>query len=361
MIPFLDIRKINNEFQDELEEAVLRVVRSGWYILGDEVNGFEQEFASYCGTKYCVGVGNGLDALHLIFKGLELDPGDEIIVPANTYIATILAVSNNDLVPVLTEPTLDDYNIDINSIEEKITKKTKAILVVHLYGQTCEMDAIQELATKHKLILLEDAAQSHGAVYNGRKTGNLSHAAGFSFYPAKNLGALGDAGAITTNDDNLYEKLLAFRNYGSLKKYEHISKGVNSRLDEIQAAALRVKLKYLDKFNQARRNVAEFYQNNITNGKIILPKAKNPESHVWHVFTIRTDDRKALIQHLQDNGIGTLIHYPIPPHKQLAYKEWGNLSFPITEQIHNEIVSLPISPVLTEEEMGKVVEAVEKY
>lgn len=349
MIPFLDLKKLNAQYRDELIEACIRVIDSGWYILGKEVEEFEKEFANYCGTKYAIGVGNGLDALTLILRAYKelgiLSDGDEVIVPANTYIATILAITNNNLTPVLVEPDIDTYLIDPDSIEENITSKTKAIMVVHLYGQTCEMDKINDIAKKYNLKVIEDSAQSHGAYYKDKRSGNLADASGFSFYPGKNLGALGDAGAITTNDDHLAEVLKALRNYGSHKKYENIYKGVNSRLDEIQAAILRVKLKYLDDEIERRRKIARFYLENIKNYNIILPKVREDSNHVWHLFVIRTEKRDKLQKYLLDKGIHTLIHYPIPPHKQIAYKEWNDRSYPITEKISKEVLSLPISGV----------------
>jgi dTDP-4-amino-4,6-dideoxygalactose transaminase len=365
VIPFLDLKKLNAQYRDELIEACTRVIDSGWYILGKEVEEFEKEFANYCGTKYAIGVGNGLDALTLILRAYKelgiLSDGDEVIVPANTYIATILAITNNNLIPVLVEPDIDTYLIDPDKIEENITSKTKAIMVVHLYGQTCEMDKINEIAKKYNLKVIEDSAQSHGAYYKDKRSGNLADASGFSFYPGKNLGALGDAGAITTNDDQLAEVLKALRNYGSRKKYENIYKGVNSRLDEIQAAILRVKLKYLDEEIERRRKIARFYLENIKNNNIILPKVREDSNHVWHLFVIRTEKRDKLQKYLLDKGIHTLIHYPIPPHKQIAYKEWNDRSYPITEKISREVLSLPISGVLTLEEAEKIVKLVNEF
>jgi dTDP-4-amino-4,6-dideoxygalactose transaminase len=365
MISFLDLKKLNAQYRDELIEACTSVIDSGWYILGKEVEEFEKEFANYCGTKYAIGVGNGLDALTLILRAYKelgiLSDGDEVIVPANTYIATILAITNNNLTPVLVEPDIDTYLIDPDKIEENITSKTKIIMVVHLYGQTCEMDKINEIAKKYDLKVIEDSAQSHGAYYKDKRSGNLADASGFSFYPGKNLGALGDAGAITTNDDQLAEVLKASRNYGSHKKYENIYKGVNSRLDEIQAAILRVKLKYLDEEIERRRKIARFYLENIKNDNIILPKVREDSNHVWHLFVIRTEKRDKLQKYLLDKGIHTLIHYPIPPHKQIAYKEWNDRSYPITEKISKEVLSLPISGVLTLEEAEKVIEAINEF
>ena len=365
MIKFLDLQKINQLYQPEINKAVKRVVDCGWYLLGKELDKFEDEFANYSSTKYCVGVGNGLDALRLIFKAyIELGmmkEEDEVIVPANTYIASILAVSENRLKPVFVEPYIGTYNIDVNKIEEKLTSNTKAILIVHLYGQNAYNEKIKELADKYYLRVVEDAAQAHGAMYKNRRVGSLGDAAGFSFYPGKNLGALGDGGAVTTNDEELAGVIRALRNYGSYKKYENDYKGINSRLDEIQAAVLSIKLKYLDRDNNRRREIANNYLENITNEKIILPKVNDPNSHVWHLFVVRTKNRAKLQKYLVNKGIQTLIHYPIPPHKQVAYSEWKHLSLPITVKIHNEVLSLPISPVLTNCEVSKIVNIINNY
>jgi dTDP-4-amino-4,6-dideoxygalactose transaminase len=366
MIKFLDIQKINLSHQKETEERLLNTFRSGWYLLGNEVKTFEQNLANYIGTKYAIGVANGLDALRLILRGyLELgimQRGDEIIVPANTYIASILAISDNGLVPVLVEPSLENYNIDIDKIEEKITSKTKGILIVHLYGRVVFSEKLKEIAQKHELKIIEDNAQSIGAEWNGIKTGNLGDAAGFSFYPGKNLGALGDAGGVTTNDEVLAKTIRALANYGSNQKYVNIYQGLNSRLDEIQAAVLDVKLKYIDAENNRRKEIANRYISEIKNPNIILPE--NPSDtaeHVWHIFIIRTRNREKLQNYLTENGVQTLIHYPIPPHKQEAYKDWNNLSLPITEQIHNEVLSLPISPVMPEDEVSVVIELINTF
>lgn len=362
MIPFLDLKKINNQYTKELEEAASRVINSGWYISGTEVEEFEKEFAAYCGNKHCIGVSNGLDALKLILKGYDIGVGDEVIVPSNTYIASILAISEVGATPILVEPDIKTYNVDHNLIETKITKDTKAILVVHLYGLTAEMKPILEIAKKYNLKVIEDAAQAHGAIYDGKRTGNLGDAAGFSFYPGKNLGALGDAGAITTNDDLLAEKLRSLRNYGSYKKYENIYKGYNHRLDEMQAALLRVKLPYLDVENAKRRKIANLYLENIRNKQITLPRLLVPqEQHVWHVFTVRTKKREEFQGFLLEHGIQTIIHYPIPPHKQIAYCEWNNINYPISEEIHRTIISLPISSVQTDEETFKTISVINSY
>lgn len=384
MVKFLDLHKINERFRKEINEGIKKVLNSGWYILGKEGEIFEKNFASYCGVKHAIGVANGLDALKLIIKAYGFGEGDEIIVPANTYIASILAITDNRCTPVLVEPDINTYNINPDLIEEKITPKTQAIMVVHLYGQAIEMEKIWQLAKKYNLKIIEDSAQAHGAVYQGKKTGNLGDASGFSFYPGKNLGCLGDGGAVTTNNDELAQKIRALRNYGSHVKYENIYKGCNSRLDEIQAAVLDVKLKYLDADNEKRREIAKFYRENIKNPLIMLPQVRHCEtwisdadegyppkqsctyleqelSHAWHVFPIRTEKRDEFKKYLADKGIETLIHYPIPPHKQEAYKEWNNLSFPITEKIHKEIISLPISPVMNDAEVQMVVDTVNKW
>lgn len=363
MIKFLDLQKINLSHQEEIEERLLKTFRSGWYLLGNEVKNFEENLAQYIGTKHAIGVANGLDALRLILRAyIELgimQKGDEIIVPANTYIASILAISDNGLVPVLVEPNIDNYNIDISKIEKKINSRTKGVMIVHLYGQVIFSSELKNIAEKHGLKIIEDNAQSIGASYHGVKTGALGDAAGFSFYPGKNLGALGDGGAVTTSDDKLAETIRTVANYGSQEKYVNIYQGLNSRLDEIQAAVLDVKLKYIDQENVRRQEIAERYLNEIKNLKITLPNHPNsPEEHVWHIFLIRTEEREKLQKFLLDQGIQTLIHYPIPPHKQMAYADWNDLSFPITEKIHNEVLSLPISPVMTEDEVEKVISTI---
>lgn len=363
MIPFLDLKAINAQYHQELINACTDVIDSGWYITGKYLEKFEQNFSKYCGVKHTIGVANGLDALILTLRAWKelgkLKEGDEVIVPANTYIASILAITENKLKAVLVEPDLNTYNLCPQNVEKAITEKTKAILVVHLYGQIAPMPEIMEIAKEHNLLVLEDSAQAHGAEIAGIKVGNWGNASGFSFYPGKNLGALGDAGAITTNDDELAEILKALRNYGSHKKYENLAPGVNSRLDEIQAAMLDVKLAYLDKETEYRRKIAQLYLSGITNPNIILPlnniNAEEYKQHVWHLFVVRCKDRNRLQQFLLDNGVQTLIHYPIPPHKQQAYKEWNNLSFPISEQIHQEVLSLPISPVMDMADVQEVI------
>lgn len=366
MIKFLDLQKINEQYTNEFNEAFNRVLKSGWFILGKEVEKFETEFAAFCGTKYCIGVANGLDALILILEAYKelgvMHVGDEVLVPSNTYIASIIAISKAGLVPIFCEPKLDTYLLDPDLLEAKITSKTKAVLPVHLYGQLCDMDAINAIAQKHNLKVIEDSAQSHGAVYtNGKKSGNLGDASGFSFYPGKNLGALGDAGAITSNDEILTITLKALRNYGSHIKYHNLYKSINSRLDEVQAALLSVKLKYLQAETDARLLVADHYLKNIDNPKITLPIVTTKEGHVWHLFVIRVADRNAMQKHLNDNGIETNIHYPVPPHKQPAYKEMENERFPISELIHEQIISLPISPIMTMDELNQVIAVVNKY
>lgn len=361
MVKFLDLHKINERYRTDIDENIKNVLDSGWYILGKEVETFENNFAKYCGVKHCISVANGLDALRLIIKAYGFGEGDEIIVPSNTYIASILAISDNGCTPVLVEPDINTYNINPDLIEEKITPKTKAVMVVHLYGQAVEMEHVWALAKKYDLKIIEDSAQAHGAIYNDKRTGNLGDASGFSFYPGKNLGCLGDGGAVTTNNDELAQKIRGLRNYGSEIKYRNLYKGVNSRLDEIQAAVLNVKLKYLDEDNQRRREIALYYLENIKNPVIVLPEAKNDLSHVWHLFVVRTNKRDELQKYLADNDIQTIIHYPIAPHKQQAYAEWNDLSYPISEKIHSEILSLPISPVMTQSETQKVVQVINNW
>lgn len=361
MIKFLDLHKINERFRTLINARFKQVLDDGWYILGRQNELFEKNFANYLGVKHAIGCANGLDALNLIIKAYGFGPGDEIIVPANTYIASILAISENGATPVLVEPDINTYNINPDLIEAAITARTKAIMVVHLYGQAVQMEKIWELAKKYNLKIIEDAAQAHGAEYKSRKTGNLGDAAGFSFYPGKNLGCMGDGGAVTTNDTALAERIRALRNYGSLKKYVHLYKGINSRLDELQAAVLDVKLPHLDADNGRRREIARYYRANIHNPLITLPQTYDENAHVWHIFAIRTPQRDALQKALADNGIETNIHYPTPPHKQGAYAEWKDQSYLISEQIHREELSLPISPVLTDEEVSQVVLACNQF
>jgi len=372
MIKFLDLKAINETYEPELSHSIGRVLASGWYLLGNEVKYFEQEYANYIGTKHCIGVANGLDALRLILKAnIELGKmkvSDEIIIPANTYIASILAITDNHLIPILVEPDMNTYNIDPYLIEEKITERTRGIMLVHLYGQNAMHPEIDRLVKKYNLQLFEDNAQASGAFYLENRTGSLGHAAGHSFYPGKNLGCLGDGGAVTTNNDEIAKVIRALANYGSNEKYINDYQGINSRLDEIQAAVLCTKLPGLDSDNQRRNEIAQFYLNNIINPAIILPKQNsNPETrnskleNVWHIFIIRTSHRDKLQQYLTENSIQTLIHYPIPTHKQLAYKEWNKLLFPITEKIHQEVLSLPISPVMTNEEVQEVVSKINSF
>lgn len=366
MIKFLDLKKINLAHQQEIEERLLNTFRSGWYLLGNEVKQFEENLAKYIGAQHAIGVANGLDALRLILRAYiemgVMQKGDEIIVPANTYIASILAISDNGLVPVLVEPDLETYNIDISKIEEKITSKTKGILIVHLYGRVVFSDELVSIAEQHQLKIIEDNAQAIGAEWNGNKTGNLGDASGFSFYPGKNLGALGDAGAVTTNDEELAKTIRALANYGSNQKYVNIFQGLNSRLDEIHAAVLDVKLKYIDAENERRRDIAKRYLSEIKNPKIVLPEnPANEAEHVWHLFVIRTAERGRLQNYLTENGVQTLIHYPIPPHKQEAYKDLNELSFPITEKIHEEVLSLPISPVMNDVEVFKIISTLNEF
>ena len=361
LIKFLDLKAINEQYRDEIDAAIQRVLDSGWYLLGQEGEALEQEFAAYCGVEHCLGLANGLDALILILMGyIELGlmrEGDEVIVPANTYIASILAISRAGLKPVLVEPDERTYNLDPNLIEAAITERTRAILPVHLYGQCADMDPIKEIAKRHGLKVVEDAAQAHGATYKGRKAGSLGDAAGFSFYPGKNLGCLGDGGAVTTSDPKLAEAIRALRNYGSHQKYHNKYKGMNSRLDEIQAAILRVKLRHLDADTAKRRQVADYYFKNIPSSICHLPHVAPYGSHVFHLFVIRHPQRDALAKHLLEQGIQTVIHYPVPPHQQEAYPELYYLSLPTTEAIHREVLSLPISPVMELDEVRKVVEA----
>lgn len=361
MIPFLDLHAVNTPYHDAIEEKIRSILSRGRYLLGEENEDFCTSFAEYCGTKHALGVGNGLEALELLLRGYDFGSGDEIIVPANTFIATILAISHAGCTPILIEPDITTYNIDSTKIEKAITPRTKAIMLVHLYGQAVEMEKIWEIAQRHSLKVLEDSAQAHGAYYQERRVGNLGDASAFSFYPGKNLGCFGDGGAITTNDTELYHKIQALANYGSYKKYHHLYKGYNSRLDEIQAGILSIKLQHLDKDNQYRREIAQYYRENITNPHIILPSCSNESSHVWHLFVIRTKERSQLQQYLADNGIETLIHYPVPPHKQPAYEEWNSLSLPITEKIHEEVLSLPISPVMQKKDIEYIVECLNRY
>ncbi len=361
-VPFLDLKNAYLELKDEIDAAYQRVMESGWYILGEEVELFEQEFSDYCDVKHCIGVGNGLEALHLILRGFDIGKGDEVIVPANTYIATWLAVSYAGATPVPVEPDLQTYNINPSLIEAAVTEKTKAILPVHLYGQSADMEAINKVAEKYDLKVIEDAAQAHGAKDKGKKTGGLGDAAGFSFYPGKNLGAFGDAGAVTTNDDELAGRIRLLRNYGSEIKYYNELKGFNSRLDPIQAALLRVKLKYLDKWNTRRSEIAAYYLDKLNpKSELVLPYVPKWSEPVWHLFVIRHLRRDTLQDYLTKNDIQTLIHYPIPPHKQKCMTEFSGLKFPVTERIHSEVLSLPIDPIMTRNQVEKVVETINAF
>jgi dTDP-4-amino-4,6-dideoxygalactose transaminase len=365
MIKFLDLQKINAQYTTELKKVAADVIDSGWYLLGEQVKQFEKNLEVFQEGGNAIAVANGLDALRLILKAyIELgimQAGDEIIVPANTYIASILAITDNNLVPVLVEPDLNTYNLDVNLIKSKITSKTKAIMVVHLYGRVCWSQQLELLVKKYKLKIIEDNAQAIGARWEGIRTGNLGDAAGFSFYPGKNLGALGDSGAVTTKDVELAKVIRALANYGSAQKYVNQYQGLNSRMDEIQAAFLNVKLKYVDKEIQIRREIAAYYLENIKNDKVILPQVVSNEEHVWHLFVIRVNDRDKLQLFLQHKGIQTLIHYPIPPHKQACYPKFKNLKLPLTEQIHDEVLSLPISPVMSMDEINLVCESLNAF
>lgn len=365
MIKFLDLEKVTASHGKEINEAVTRATNSGWYLQGKENEKFERDFADYIGTKYCVGCANGLDALIWIFRAYiemgVMKPGDEVIVPANTYIASILAISENGLVPVLVEPDMTTYQIDPEKVEAAITPRTKAILIVHLYGQCAYTEKIGELCKKYNLKLIEDNAQAHGCKFNGQRTGSLGDAAGHSFYPGKNLGALGDAGAVTTNDEELAKVIRAVANYGSTKKYVFKYIGRNSRLDEIQAAVLDVKLRHLDKDNARRKEVAKMYIEGINNPAIIVPKVNDYDAHAFHIFPILAEKRDELQKYLTENGVQTIIHYPIPPHKQECYKEWNDRSYPITERLANQELSLPISPVITDEEVNEVIRLINEW
>lgn len=364
-VPFLSLHDVTQKYKNEIHEAALRVIDSGWYLQGTENNKFETDYANYIGTKYCVGCANGLDALVWIFRAyIELGvmkPGDEVIVPANTYIATILAITENNLVPVLVEPNINTLQIDDSLIESKITSKTKAITIVHLYGQCAYTKKIGELCKKYNLKLVEDNAQAHGCIFENKKTGSIGDAAGHSFYPGKNLGALGDAGAVTTNDEQLALTIRSLANYGSSKKYVFKYTGRNSRLDEIQAAILDVKLKHLDEDVAIRKSVAKKYIEGIKNPKVKTPEIFDWNQHVFHIFPVMTEDRDSLQKYLTEKGIGTNIHYPIPPHKQECYKKWNSISLPVTEKIHVQELSIPMSPCLTDEQINYVIKCINDW
>lgn len=365
MVDFLNLKKINGRQKEELLSAVEKVIDSGWYIMGEELTAFEKEFAEFCHVKYALGVANGLDALTLVLRAWKemgkLKNGDEVIVQANTYIASVLAITENDLVPVLVEPDGDTFNLTAENIRCAITDKTRLVLPVHLYGQISPMKDIIEIAREFNLLVLEDSAQAHGAQIEGKRTGSWGDAAGFSFYPGKNLGALGDAGAITTNDTELYNVLKALRNYGSEQKYLNIYQGVNSRLDEIQAAILRVKLKSLDEDIQIRQAIAERYLKEINNPLLILPNIENMENHVWHLFVLKTQKRTELQSWLNKHNVQSLIHYPIPPHKQNAYKEMNELTLPLTETIHSQVLSVPMDPTMSDDDISCVIDALNGF
>ncbi|HCT94559.1 MAG: aminotransferase [Bacteroidetes bacterium GWE2_39_28] len=365
MIPFLDLKKITEKHSVEILEAINTVILSGWYLNGEACNRFEQHYANYIGTKYAIGVANGLDALRLILRAYieigQIQEGDEVIVPANTYIASILAITDNRLIPIFVEPDFNTLQIDPKKIEASITKRTKAIMIVHLYGRCSYTPLISDLCLKYNLKLIEDNAQAHGCLFNNRKTGSIGEASGHSFYPGKNLGAFGDAGAVTTNDPVIAEAVRTLANYGSKTKYIFEYQGLNSRLDEVQAAILDVKLKYLDEDIDFRRRVAYRYINEIKNSKIIIPPLSDWKSHVFHLFPCFTKSRDKFQNYLTSNGIQTLIHYPVPPHKQSCYKQYNNLHFPITERIHKEELSLPISPVLSEEDVSEIIQIINRW
>ncbi|MBX8493601.1 DegT/DnrJ/EryC1/StrS aminotransferase family protein [Pseudomonas cichorii] len=370
MISFLDLKKINSTMRDELIESCTRVIDSGWYIGGNELSAFEESFAAYSGSRHCIGVANGLDALNLTLRAWKelgkLKDGDEVIVPANTYIASVLAITENRLVPVLVEPDASTYNLCPANARAAVTSRTRVLMPVHLYGQLSDMTALMALAEEKGLLVLEDSAQAHGASFNGRRAGSWGDASGFSFYPGKNLGALGDAGAVTTDDDELAKVLRALRNYGSHEKYKNLYQGVNSRLDEIQAAMLSVKLKYLDDQTARRREIARMYMEGINNPAVELPLATGTcplslHSHVWHLFVVQCRQRDVLQQHLAAQGIQTIIHYPIPVHQQQAYKELNGHSYPVTEKIHQQVLSLPMSPEMTSAEVELVIAAVNNF
>jgi dTDP-4-amino-4,6-dideoxygalactose transaminase len=364
-VPFLDAGAINARYADQLKAAAARVIDSGRYILGEELAAFEKEFASYCGVQHAVGVGNGLDALSLILRGYKelgvLKEGDEVIVPGNTFIATILAINDNRLIPVPVEPDPVTFNIDPISVETAIGPRTRAIMAVHLYGQLADMPRLAELASRHGLLLIEDAAQAHGAARELRKAGAFGDAAAFSFFPAKNLGALGDGGAVVTNNDNLLQRIHALRNYGSEVKYQHLYQGINSRLDEIQAAMLRVKLAHLDEDTRQRRRIALRYRELIRHPLVRLPEVSIEESHAWHLFVVRSGHRDALQKHLSTQGIQTLVHYPIPPHRQPAYASLQHVHLPLTEQLHKEVLSLPMGPTMSSDDVDRVIAACQSF
>ncbi len=364
-IPFLNLKKQNLQYEELLKDSFHDFLHSGWYVMGNSLKVFEKELSEYAGTNYAIGVGSGLDALILVFRAYlelgKLKKGDEVIVPANTYIATILAIIENGLNPVFVEPDEFTYNIDTEKVKQKLSKNTKAVLPVHLYGQVCDMHGINALANEYDLLVVEDNAQAIGAEYAGRMTGALGDAAAFSFYPGKNLGALGDAGAITTNDKDLAEVIFALRNYGSQEKYLNIYKGINSRLDEFQASILSVKLNGLDEETEKRRKIADIYLSKISNDKLLLPKLQERRGHVWHLFVVQVQERERFMLYMKEKGIDTMIHYPVPPHKQEALKEYSHLKLPLTESIHKHVVSIPLYPALTMEEIDYIIGCINQY
>lgn len=366
MIPFLDLRSINTPYDAEFQEKFKVFLEKGWYILGDEVRLFEEEFAAYCGTQFCIGTANGLDALRMILEGYKilgkLSVGDEVLVASNTYIATILGIQQAGLIPILVEADLNTYNFDVKDLQQKLTSKTKVIMPTHLYGQLADMEQVSAFAKANSLYIVTDSAQSHGAISpQGKRSGSLGDASGFSFYPTKNLGALGDGGAITTNDKALAEVVRSYRNYGFKERYVSAYSGINSRLDEVQALFLRIKLRDLDTANQRRRAIAKQYLQGIQNPKLILPKWEGDDGHVFHLFVIRCTTRDHLRAYLTEQGVGTIIHYPIPPHRQEALQEYAQLSFPVTEQIHSEVISIPLSPVMDDVTVAKVISILNRY
>ena len=358
-VPFLDLSKVNNPYVDEIDVAIRRVTHSGNYILGEEAGLFEQEFAQFCGKEYCVSVSNGTSALFLALRALNLKSGSEVIIPSNSYVATVLAICHNNLKPVLVEPDIYTYNIDPAKIEEKITSNTSAVLVTHLYGRICEMDAICSITDKHGLKLIEDCAQAHGGVHNGNRVGTYSDISAFSFYPTKNLGAMGDAGAILTGNPELAERISRMRNHGFKKRDYSVIKGYNSRLDEIQAAVLRIKLKHLNQSNLRRRVIAKKYTDKIISSKLVLPLFT--DSNVWHLFVIRSAERQLFMNYMGERGIETKIHYPVPFYRQIAFKEFNHLSMPISDKIHNEVLSLPLNVAITDDEINYIADTINSY
>lgn len=360
-VPFLDLAKLHQTIRQPLDQAYRRVMDSGWFSMGPELEAFESEFAAYSEVKHCIGVGNGLEALHLLLSAYDVGPGDEVIVPSNTFIATWLAVTECGATPVPVEPDIHTHNINPKLIANAINSRTRAIMPVHLYGQPADMDPINDLAKQHGLVVIEDAAQAQGARYKNRRVGSLGHAAATSFYPGKNLGALGDGGAVLTNDDAIADKVRQLRNYGSTAKYQHDIVGYNSRLDEMQAAFLRVKLANLDDWNIRRREVASQYTSALDNAGVVLPSVPDFAEPVWHLYVVRSAQRKALKAYLESCGVATVIHYPIAPHRQACYERFRACNLPLAEQLADEVLSLPMSPVLEQREIDQVVEAIRAF